>query len=58
MTAVEDKSATLAFATFVDANEDKYATPIWAQSGGDLRVRFTLKKPGRPATRRPGSRYA
>ena len=52
MAAVEDMVATLACTTFVDPREGKYATPVWAQSGGDLRARFTPKKAGRrPATR-------
>src|SRR5689334_20976943 len=53
MTAVEDIVATLAFMTFVGPREGKYATPVWAQSGGDLRARFTPKNDGRPATRGP-----
>ena len=51
MTAVEDMAATLGCTTFVDPREGKYATPVWAGSGGDLRARFTPKKARWPATR-------
>jgi len=58
LAAVEDMMATLAWTSVVDPSEGKYATPVWAQSGGDLRPRFTPKEAWRAATRAAGARYA